>query len=639
MEFHELLLAIVLAGVLTTAGESQILSFPTSGNRFGTATAMDAIQSTTMDTSIFRINSENSQTSTIQSASGAVSMLDLKAPGKAQREYTKGFQLLMRRDASGAIPHLANATEIYPKFVAAHNALGTAYLDQQRNQEARDEFARAITLDEHLPNSYLNLGCAELALQDYPAAEKSLQKATELAPMDLPLRVALAYAEFIGKDYGATVDTARELHQKKHEGAALVHYFAAGAWEAQGHYAEAEQEMLLLLREDPKSGSAEQFRKILDQIKTEEAAHREAKLHPAQPVTFSFAERSVPSAEEANRQAQQVLQQVKTKNQIADAEAEPEMVCAECGNTLAVASVPARASSSAISGVTTFHAATDEVAMFFAATDRGKSATDLKVSDIEVQDDSHPPHAILGFRNESELPLRLGLIIDTSKSVTDRLPFEKHAAMKFLQTVMTHPDDRAFVVGVNNSVLLAQDFTGDQSLTSHAIEELAPGGGTALWNAVSFAAEKLAKHGENQPVARVLVIISDGEDNSSAITLKEAILGAQRGETAVYTVSTADGMEEDATALLGQHALRTLSELTGGTAFVPGSIRRLQGSLADLQEVIRGRYLVSYKPASFQRDGRYRAVEIKATKDGHKLKVYARRGYYAAAEQAGDTSR
>jgi hypothetical protein len=100
----------------------------------------------------------------------------------------------------------------------------------------------------------------------------------------------------------------------------------------------------------------------------------------------------------------------------------------------------------------------------------------------------------------------------------------------------------------------------------------------------------------------------------------------------VYTVSTRDTLVEESSASTGDHALRTLSELTGGAAYMPRSARRLHGSLADLQQVIRGRYLVSYKPASFQRDGRYRTTEIEAQKDGRKLQVFARKGYYASAK-------
>jgi VWFA-related protein len=237
----------------------------------------------------------------------------------------------------------------------------------------------------------------------------------------------------------------------------------------------------------------------------------------------------------------------------------------------------------------------------------------------------------LQFRNESQLPLRLGLVIDTSDSVTDRFRFEQAAAIKFLQRVVRDENDLSFVVGVNNSVLLVQDFTSDLHLMTKAVDELAPGGGTAVWDAVSFALEKLSARPETQPVARVLVVISDGEDNSSGVSLKEAIQQAQRGEVAVYTICTRDFGDDAQPSKTGEHALRTFSDLTGGAVFVPGSIRRLDSIFAELQQVIRGRYLVSYKPASFERNGRYRAIDITAAKDGHKLRVYARRGYYAAS--------
>jgi VWFA-related protein len=129
-------------------------------------------------------------------------------------------------------------------------------------------------------------------------------------------------------------------------------------------------------------------------------------------------------------------------------------------------------------------------------------------------------------------------------------------------------------------------------------------------------------------VARALVVISDGEDNSSSDTLKQAIRSALRGEVAVYTVSTKDVLDEPDKNVVGERALTALAELSGGAAFSPGSIHNLNGSLAALQQVIRSRYLISYKPAFFQRDGKYHAIDLKAEKDGHELRVYARKGYY-----------
>ena len=131
----------------------------------------------------------------------------LKAPRKAQREYQKGYQLLLRTDVQVAVEHLQKAIEIYPKFVAAHNALGSAYLRLGRNEQAREEFEKSSALDDHLPNSYLNLGCAELALKQYPAAEAAFHKASEIAPMDLVLTKALVYAQFLNRDYPALLAT------------------------------------------------------------------------------------------------------------------------------------------------------------------------------------------------------------------------------------------------------------------------------------------------------------------------------------------------------------------------------------------------------------------------------------------------
>jgi VWFA-related protein len=291
-----------------------------------------------------------------------------------------------------------------------------------------------------------------------------------------------------------------------------------------------------------------------------------------------------------------------------------------------------------VAGVT-LRVAVDEVAIFFAATDHGRAVTDLGASDVSIRDNNLAPENIVAFRNESQLPLRLGLVIDSSNSVTDRFHFEQAAAAKFLKTVLTGKDDLAFVVGVNNSVLMVQDFTADQAQTAHAIDQLAPGGGTALWDAVGFAAEKLAGHAETQPVARMLVVISDGEDNSSLSTLKEAIAKAQQGEVAVYTITTREATDKDAGGAVGDRALRTLSGLTGGTAFAAGSVRGMGASFGELQQVIRARYLVSYRPSAFEKNGAYRAIEIKAEKDGRKLTVYARKGYYAAGAESGSSEK
>jgi VWFA-related protein len=601
-----------------------------------------------MTNNLYSMNTNRQNRGTGEVSSSEISKLDLKAPWKARHEYDKGYQLLMRKDFLNAIDHLSRSTEMYPSFVAAHNALGSAYLNLGRNDEARTEFSQAVALDEQLPNSHLNLGIAQLALKDYAAAEVSLKKASSIAPLDASLTRAMAYGQFANKDYPAVLATADQVHQRKHDGSAIVHYYAAGAWQAQNNLDEAQHELETLLREDPKFPAADQVRQLMDQMKSDRAAQGTAKPAASLTTSYELAPGSQPTADEATRQAQRILQNLKEKSQIAEAQSgEGQDPCDTCGpQVIASATEPRPERGAAIHNGGGPHmpdmvmrASVDEVALFFAATNHGRSVSGLTRKDIALRDDQRPPAAILGFRSEAELPLRLGLVIDTSDSVSHRFTFEQGAATSFLQSAVTGKDDLAFIVGVNNIVRVMQDFTADHMLMSRAIDKLVPSGGTALWDAVEFAADKLASRPEKTPVARILVVVSDGENNSSVATLKEAVEHAQHGEVAIYTVSTRDYGNDEPAAVTGQDALKTLSNLTGGAAFDPGSLHRLKGSLADVQELIRGRYMVSYKPAAFQRDGRYRPIEIKAEKDGHKMKVFARKGYYASIEQPSGTAR
>jgi len=138
----------------------------------------------------------------------------------------------------------------------------------------------------------------------------------------------------------------------------------------------------------------------------------------------------------------------------------------------------------------------------------------------------------------------------------------------------------------------------------------------------------------------MIVVISDGNDNSSSATLKETIASAEKGEVFVYSVSTRDVNQNDDPSMtserisVGDRALKVLAEQTGGASFVPGSISGLNHGLDELQQVIRSRYLISYKPAGFKHDGQYRAIDITAQKSGRKLHVYSRRGYYASVDSA-----
>jgi len=558
-----------------------------------------------------------------------LSRLDLKAPGRARGEYTKGMQALGQKDFQRAIDQLSKAIAVYPDYVAAHSALGYAYFNLKQPDRAHAEFARVVELDDHLSGGYLNLGRVEMAMGDMPAAQKSLAKAAGLAPLDESLMMILAYAQLMNKDYSGVVQTAERAHSRTHPDSAGIHYLSAVAWQDQKNYDETRSELQTFVAEAPNSELASQARQLIDRI-------TEVKnLPPTQEAKIAFDA----ATGEPSMRGQKVLQDLREKQQIAEAESEGTPEYTRDATSTSSAAAP---SLNAISPRTisvsdagwTLRSRVEEVALFFTATEHGKSVTDLKQAEVVLRDDGRAPQSIRGFRSESGLPLRLGLLIDTSVSVTDRFSFEQKAAINFLQQVVSGKEDRAFVAGFSNTLVMVQDFTGDQDQLAKGINQLVPVGGTALWDAVAFAADKLAAEKESQPVARILVVFSDGDDNSSSVTLKQAIEHAERDDVIVYTVSTREADPGNDLVLAGNHAMRVLAELTGGTAFFPGSQSRFTHSLVDLQEVIRGRYLIAYKPAEFQHDGRYRSIALTAARSGRKVKVYCRKGYYTVNDSA-----
>jgi Ca-activated chloride channel homolog len=580
--------------------------------------------------------SEDRWQKNLESLSAGASKLDRKAPDGARKEYEKGVRLLVQKNLSGAVNELKKATAIYPNYVSAHNALGSAYLNLGQNEQARTEFSTTVALDDHLPYSFLNLGWAQLALKDFPSAQASIEKATKLAPLDLHLLMALNYAELLNKDYGAVIATTQQVHGRKHDDAAVVHYFAAAAYQGQNNLPATQNELQTFLSEAPASPFADSARQMITQIKDlqdhppaaqVEIAYTSAPLDPNATVV------GIPSA------ARRVLRQIEEQKDLAQVEAEPEAVCESCPSGTLASAAPRGSmlgtAHSSVGATYTLHSSVNEVGIFFAATDHGKSVADLTRQDVVLRDAGKPPITITNFRNESQLPLRMGLVIDTSNSITNEFGFEQNAAASFLKKSLIGKKDLAFVVGFSNAVLLVQDFTADGAKISKGIDQLVPAGGTALWDAVKFASDKLGALAEEQPAAKILVLISDGDDNSSSATLKEAIESAERGEVTIYTVSTRQLAGKDYGTELADRAMRALAERTGGAAFFPGSLGSLDHRLADLQEVIRSRYLISYKPADFRPDGRYRNISLVAEKSGHKFRVYARRGYYAATAASG----
>jgi len=267
----------------------------------------------------------------------------------------------------------------------------------------------------------------------------------------------------------------------------------------------------------------------------------------------------------------------------------------------------------------------NEVNVLFIATDKhGKFVRNLTQSDFSYLDDHKPPQAILNFRRETDLPLQLGLLVDTSGSVHSRFDFEQEAAVGFLQHVLRAGFDKAFVMGFSNQNQVTQDFTDNVRLLETGVSTLRNGGGTALYDAIYRACkEKLAKEKSDRPTRRALILISDGEDNQSEVTRAQAIEMAQRAEVLIYAIST----DDSGLVLRGDKALQQLADSTGGRAFFPYKMKDIKNSFSAIEDELRSQYIVSYRPADFDADGRYRSIEITALKKD--LQVRARKGYYA----------
>jgi len=275
--------------------------------------------------------------------------------------------------------------------------------------------------------------------------------------------------------------------------------------------------------------------------------------------------------------------------------------------------------------VTTIKVGVNEVNVIFTVTDkRNHFVKDLTQPDFKFIDDGKPVANVNSFRKETNLPLRVGLLIDASNSVRDRFKFEQESAIEFLNQIIRPKFDRAFVIGFDTTAEVTQDFTDDTDLLAKGVRMLRPGGGTAMYDAIFYACrDKLQKESAGTATRKAIILLSDGEDNQSRVTREEAVEMAQRAEVIIYTISTnTSGLK-----LRGDKVLERFADATGGRAFFPFKISDVANAFSEIQDELRSQYAVSYIPADFRKDGHYRPIEIAA--DNKKYKVRARKGYYA----------
>jgi len=283
---------------------------------------------------------------------------------------------------------------------------------------------------------------------------------------------------------------------------------------------------------------------------------------------------------------------------------------------------------------------------------RNKLVANLEKQDFKILDDNIPQD-IRYFSKQSDLPLRIGMLMDTSNSIRDRLKFEQDAANNFLFSVLRRNKDEAFVMTFDDEPQLVQGFTGDTGLLRDHILRTRAGGGTAVYDAIYYACTKELNHPPRPPgdqpdvVRRVMILISDGDDNLSIHTRTEAIEMAQRTSVVIYTISTStqwvtlDDPSKERTGnrkyhlTEGDKILQDLADETGGRAFYPYHVDDLDQSFQDIGDELRNQYSIAYNPTNHAVDGRYHKIKIDVP-DHKGYQVRARRGYYARVN--GDTN-
>jgi Ca-activated chloride channel family protein len=285
---------------------------------------------------------------------------------------------------------------------------------------------------------------------------------------------------------------------------------------------------------------------------------------------------------------------------------------------------------------------------------RNKLVPDLDKNDFKISDDS-AQQEIRFFSKQSDLPLRIGILLDTSNSIRDRIKFEQEAAVDFLYSVLRRGKDQAFAMTFDDEPQIIQAFTGDGGLLRDEINKTRAGGGTAVYDAIYEACAKQLSNPPRPPgdqpdvVRRVMVLISDGDDNLSNHTRAEAIEMAQRTNVVIYTISTSTQWiqlsQTDPSKAAnrkmhlteGDEILKDLAEETGGRAFFPYHVDDLNQSFQDIGDELRNQYTITYSPNNFVDNGKYHRIKIEIpSHNGYQVR--ARRGYFAKSRTSAGKS-
>ena len=269
---------------------------------------------------------------------------------------------------------------------------------------------------------------------------------------------------------------------------------------------------------------------------------------------------------------------------------------------------------------------TEEVVLNCTVLDnKGQLVNDLKKNNFKAFEDK-VPQVIVSLQHQ-DTPVSIGLIVDNSGSMRTKRAAITSAAIDLVKA--SNPQDETFVINFSDEAYLDQDFTSDLSKLQAGLAHLSLSGGTALYDTVVTAADKMEQSARRP--RKVLIVITDGDDNASKLTLDNAIHRVQdlQGPT-IYSIGLM--FDSDNGRLESRHArhdLQALSKETGGIAFFPSSLKDIDSVAAEVARDIRNQYAVAYRPARTPRTA-YHTVKVEASAPGHgKLTVHTRAGYFA----------
>jgi VWFA-related protein len=278
-------------------------------------------------------------------------------------------------------------------------------------------------------------------------------------------------------------------------------------------------------------------------------------------------------------------------------------------------------------GTFTFKKKVEEVVLHATVVDQKQHlVTGLRQNDFTVFEDGRPM-PITSFRQE-DIPVAIGIVIDNSGSMRDKRQKVNQAAINLVRA--SNPQDEVFVVNFNDEYYLDQDFTSDLTRLREGLDHIESRGGTALYDAVVASADHLTKGARLDK--KVLLVVTDGEDNASRESLEQCVRRLQDLDgPAVYSIGI---LGDDREAHRAKRALTALAFQTGGIAFFPKDLNEVDNISRQVAHDIRNQYTIGYKPTDPNRGG-YRSVRVEAHAPGYKhLVVRTRSGYYAGRERA-----